>query len=241
MKRFICVLYLSIGLFPAYTQTITADSIFNNFYAATGGKAKWDSVETFLIRQQYRSGSANDFDLEVRGSIPLQGLLRIRTIMRRDFIQGIRANDGWLKVPIGSRDKVTQFQTSDLSNNERENMRRELRDLLPFANYTQKGYIATVVGTENINNRPAHHVELSGQGIRYNLFFDTQSGLLVRERVTLPTNEVQTRDHTKYDTTKYGLSYPSEGTFVSSIDRRTVRVATTADFNVKLPDDSFVR
>ena len=162
--------------------------------------------------------------------------------MKRDFIYGVKGTDGWLKIPLGSRDKVTQYQTSDLSEKERENMRRELRDLLaPFDDYAQKGYIATVVGTEQINAKPAYQVELEGKGVKYNLFFDVASGLLVREKVTLPTNEIQTRDHTKYDKSKFGLSYPSETTFVSSIDKKSVKVTTTADFNVKLPDDSFVK
>jgi putative salt-induced outer membrane protein len=245
MKQFIKAL-LVVSVFQAglhaQTATVTADSIFNKYYQATGGKALWDSVQTYSIKQAYRAGSANDYDLDLKGSLPLQALSKTRTIMKRDFIYGVKGTDGWLKIPLGSRDKVTQYQTSDLSEKERENMRRELRDLLaPFDDYAQKGYIATVVGTEQINAKPAYQVELEGKGVKYNLFFDVASGLLVREKVTLPTNEIQTRDHTKYDKSKFGLSYPSETTFVSSIDKKSVKVTTTADFNVKLPDDSFVK
>ena len=77
--------------------------------------------------------------------------------------------------------------------------------------------------------------------MKYNLFFDVESGLLVRERTTLSTNEIQTRDHTKYLKSTYGLMYPSESVFVSSIDKRTVKVTTVMDFNSKLPDGVFVR
>lgn len=245
MKQFIkalLVVAVTHSGLHAQTATVTADSIFNKYYQATGGKALWDSVQTYSIKQAYRAGSANDYDLDLKGSLPLQALSKTRTIMKRDFIYGVKGTDGWLKIPLGSRDKVTQYQTSDLSEKERENMRRELRDLLaPFDDYAQKGYIATVVGTEQINAKPAYQVELEGKGVKYNLFFDVASGLLVREKVTLPTNEIQTRDHTKYDKSKFGLSYPSETTFVSSIDKKSVKVTTTADFNVKLPDDSFVK
>lgn len=241
IKALLVVAVFDAGLY-AQTATVTADSIFNKYYQATGGKALWDSVQTYSIKQAYRAGSANDYDLDLKGSLPLQALSKTRTIMKRDFIYGVKGTDGWLKIPLGSRDKVTQYQTSDLSEKERENMRRELRDLLaPFDDYAQKGYIATVVGTEQINTKPAYQVELEGKGVKYNLFFDVASGLLVREKVTLPTNEIQTRDHTKYDKSKFGLSYPSETTFVSSIDKKSVKVTTTADFNVKLPDDSFVK
>lgn len=226
----------------AQKPTVSADSIFSKYYQATGGKAKWDSVETYSIQQTYRSGSANDYDLEIKGSLPLEALSRTRTIMKRDFIYGIRGKDGWLKIPLGSRDKVTQFQTSDLSEKERENMRRELRDLLnAFDDYTTKGYIATVVGTELINAKPAYQVELEGKTVKYNLFFDVASGLLVREKLTLPTNEIQTRDHAKYVKSTYGLLYPSESVLVSSIDKKAVKVTTIMDFNTKLTDDVFTR
>jgi len=247
-KIFLFVSTLSFtGLFAQTTTPVSgvmsADSIFNKYYQATGGKGLWDSVQTYTIKQTYRSGSANDYDLDILGSLPLEALSRTRTIMKRDFIYGIRGTDGWLKIPLGSRDKVTRYQTSDLSEKERETMRRELRDLLnAFDDYTQKGYIATVVaGTELINTKPAYQVELEGKTVKYNLYFDVVSGLLVREKLTLPANEIQTRDHSKYIKSTYGLLYPSESVLVSSIDKKSVKVTTVMDFNTRMAEDAFVR
>lgn len=241
LKTIVILIVAQVGI-HAQTTAVTADSIFNKYYQATGGKALWNGVQTYTIKQTYRAGTANDYDLTLQGSLPLQALSKTRTIMKRDFIYGIRGTDGWVKIPIGSADKVTQFQTSDLSVKERENMRRELRDLVaPFIDYAQKGYIATVVGTEQINGKPAHQVELEGKGIKYNLFFDTASGLLVREKITLSTNEIQTRDHTQYAKSTYGISYPSESTFVSSIDKKSVKVTTTMEFNSAISDTTFAR
>ncbi|MEI7581161.1 hypothetical protein [Runella sp.] len=245
MKRYlktIVVLIVAQAGLHAQTAAVTADSIFNKYYQATGGKALWDGVQTYTIKQAYRAGTANDYDLALQGSLPMQALSKTRTIMKRDFIYGIKGTDGWVKIPIGSRDKVTQFQTSDLSEKERETMRRELRDLVaPFIDYAQKGYIATVVGTEQINGKPAYQVELEGKGVKYNLSFEAASGLLVREKVTLPTNEVQTRDHSQYAKSVYGISYPSETTFVSSIDKKPVKVTTTIEFNSAIADNAFAR
>lgn len=240
MKRFIIIILLAVGgTTGLYAQTTaaTVDTIFTKFYQATGGKALWDGIQTYTIRQAYRAGTANDYDLVIRGSLPQQAMSKTRTIMRRDFIYGIKGNDGWVKIPIGSRDKVTQFQTSDLSEKERETMRRELVDLLaPFGNYSQKGYIATVVGTEQVNGKPANQVEMEGKGVKYNLYFDVETGLLVREKLTLPTREVQTRDHAQYAKSAYGISYPSESTFVSSIDKKPVKVTTTLEINSTIAD-----
>lgn len=242
-KYFQTLLIVAATQVGVIAQTsIPADSIFNKYYTATGGKALWDGVQTYSIKQAYRAGTANDYDLEIRGSMPLQAISKIRTIMKRDFIYGVRGTDGWVKIPIGSRDKVTQFQTSALSDKEKETMRRELGDILvPFYNYAEKGYIATVVGQETINGKQAYNVELEGKGVKYNLYFDVLKGELIREKVTLPTNEIQTRDHTQYTKSAYGLSYPSESTFVSSIDKKPMKVTTTVEFNAKLPDDSFVK
>ncbi|AXE20213.1 hypothetical protein DR864_21895 [Runella rosea] len=241
IKTFLIVILAQAGL-NAQTGAVPVDTIFNNFYSATGGKALWDAVQTYNIKQAYRAGTANDYDLVVQGSLSQQALSKIRTIMKRDFIYGIKGTDGWVKIPIGSRDKVTQFQTSDLSEKERENMRRELGDLLvPFSNYTQKGYIATVVGTEQVNGKPAYQVEMEGKGVKYNLYFDVATGLLVREKLTLPTREVQTRDHTQYAKSTYGISYPSESTYVSSIDKKPVKVTTIMEFNPTISDNTFAR
>lgn len=245
MKRFIKILVIvaltHAGLY-AQTATVTADSIFNKYYQATGGKTLWDGVQTYSIKQAYRAGTANDYDLTLQGSLPMQALSKTRTIMKRDFIYGIKGTEGWVKIPIGSRDKVTQFQTSDLGDKERENMRRELVDLLaPFVNYSQKGYIATVVGTEPLNGKPAYHVEMEGKGVKYNLYFDVETGLLVREKLTLPTKEIQTRDHSQYAKSTYGISYPSESTYVSSIDKKIIKVTTSVEFNSTIPDNTFAR
>jgi hypothetical protein len=241
LKTIALLLVAQAGLY-AQTATVTADSIFNRYYQATGGKALWGGVQTYSIKQAYRAGTANDYDLALQGSLPLQALSKTRTIMKRDFIYGIKGTDGWVKIPIGSRDKVTQFQTSDLSEKERETMRRELRDLVaPFIDYAQKGYIATVVGTEPINGKPAYHVEMEGKGVKYNLYFDVETGLLAREKLTLPTKEIQTRDHSQYSKSTYGISYPSETTFVSSIDKKSVKVTTTMEFNSAVADNTFAR
>ncbi|MBB3839280.1 putative salt-induced outer membrane protein [Runella defluvii] len=245
MKQLVVTFFLaavvSTGLY-AQTSDAKADSVFLKYYTATGGKALWDSVQTYTLKQAYRAGTANDFDLDIKASLPSQAMVKVRTILKRDFIYGIKATDGWLKIPIGSRDKVTQYQTSNLSDKEREIMRRELTDILiPFDDYTTKGYIATVVGTEQINGATATQVELEGKGVKYNLYFDAKTGLLLREKLTLATGEIQTRDHAKYEKSKYGLSYPSETTYVSSIDKKPMKVTTLTDFNVKFAEDPFVK
>lgn len=210
----------------------TAEDIFNKHIEATGGKALWDSVSTYSIKQAYRGNSAADYDIELKGAFNVAALYKAKTILKRTFIFGVKGADGWRKVPLGSSDKATQYETNSLSEKEQENMRRELKEnLLPFFDYQTKGYIATVVGSETLNGVKTTHVELSGKGIKYNLYFDATTGLLTRKRLTLSTGEVITEDYTKYGDTAYGLKFPTESTYLSSIDKRNLKVTTSVIFN----------
>lgn len=223
---------LSLILISFGTFAQTADDIFNKHIEATGGKALWDGISTYSIKQAYRGNSAADYDMELKGSFNDAALYKAKTILKRTFIFGIKGQEGWRKVPLGSSDKATQYETNDLSEKEQENMRRELKEnILPFIDYQTKGYIATVVGSETLNGAKVTQVELSGKGIKYNLYFDETTGLLLRKRLTLNTGEVITEDYTKYGDTAYGVKFPTESTYLSSIDKRNLKVTTSVIFN----------
>ena len=229
--------FLSLGVFAQ-----TAEEIFNKHIEATGGKTLWDEVSTYSIKQAFRGNSAADYDIELKGSFADNALYKGKTILKRTFIYAIKGNDAWRKVPLGSSDKATQYETNSLSEKEQENMRRELKEnILPFIDYQTKGYVATVVGSETLNATKVTHVEMSGKGIKYNLYFDDATGILFRKRLTLSTNEVITEDYTKYADSAYGIKFPSESNFLSSIDKRNLKVLTTVVFNDKIAPEFMSR
>ncbi|WP_394992245.1 hypothetical protein [Emticicia sp.] len=236
---------ISILTFLAISTTSfaqTADVVFDKYIEATGGKALWDGVSTYSMKQTYRGNSAADYDMDIKGSFDDAALYKAKTIMKRTFIYGIRGTEGWLKVPLGSSDKATQYETKGLSEKEQQNMRRELKEIvLPFLDYQDKGYIATLVDTETLNDTKVSQVELSGNGIKYNLYFDEATGLLVRKKFTLPTKEVITEDYSKYSDSAYGIKYPSESTYQSSVDKRVIKLTTSFVFNDKIGAEFFSR
>lgn len=220
----------------------TADAVFDKYIEATGGKTLWDGVSTYSMKQAYRGNSAADYDMDIKGSFNDAALYKAKTILKRTFIYGIKGTDGWRKVPLGSSDKATQYETNDLSEKERENMRREIKEaILPFLDYQTKGYIATLVGSETLNDTKVSQVELSGNGIKYNLYFDEATGLLTRKKLTLATKEVITEDYSKYTDSAYGIKYPSESTYLSSVDKRTIKLTTTIVFNDRIGAEFFSR
>ena len=229
-KSIISIIAFAISMSFAFAQT--AEEVLNKYIEATGGKSLWDGVSTYSMKQTYRSGAATDYDMDIKASFGDASMYKAKTILKRSFIYGIKGNEGWLKVPLGSSDKATQYETKDLSQKEQETMRRELREaVLPFWDYQQKGYIATLVGTETIGDKKTSHVELNGKGVKYNLYFDQATGLLVREKLTLASGEVTTEDYTSYATSTYGIKYPSEKTYVSSVDKKNVKVTSSIIFN----------
>jgi hypothetical protein len=224
--------------FVSFAQT--ADAVFDKYIVATGGKTLWDGVSTYSIKQSFRGNSAADMD--IKGSFTDAALYKAKTILKRTFIYGVKGTEGWLKVPLGSSDKATQYETKDLSEKERENMRRELKEIIvPFLDYKNKGYIATLIGSETLNDKKVSQVELSGNGIKYNLYFDETTGLLARRKLTLATREVITEDYSKYSDSTYGIKYPSESTYMSSVDKRTIKLTTNIVFNDKIGKEFFNR
>ena len=147
-----------------------------------------------------------------------KAISKTKSIMKRDFVYGVKGSEGWLKIPIGGSDKATRYQVKDLSQAEQESMRLEMYDLLvPFINYKERSLVATYVGLDQVDGVSVNHVELQGQGVKYNLYFDAKTGLLKREKQT-QAGIVTTTDYDNYKKSKYGLMYPSTLTEMSSKD-----------------------
>jgi len=239
-KTSLVMMLVTLSVVNIFAQTV--DEIFDAHYNASGGKAVWDQVKTYTIKQSYVSNAASDFEMEVKASIPDMSMLKTKTIMKRSFIYGVNATEAFFRVPMGSRDKAILYDTKDLSDKEKQNMKRETTDMFaPFYNYQSKGYIATYVGLEVVGAQRLHHVELAGKDIKYDLYFDSFTHLLTKQIEKLLTGEEITKEFNTYTTAANGLIYPSFGTYYSSIDKRNVKLTTNILFNPALDAATFKR
>ncbi|MCE7041864.1 hypothetical protein [Dyadobacter sp. CY312] len=234
------ILSISIALLLIHTltfaQKLPADSIFANYYKATGGKALWDGIKSYSLKRSYASASAAPFEANVSVSIPEQSMYKSKVIMRRNFEYGVKPNEGWIKVPIGNK-----IDVKDLSQAEQENMRYEIyENLAPFIDYQKRGLIATTVGTEAVNGVTTNHVEMQGKGIKYNLYFDATTGLLVRQRETLAGVETVST-YSSYVKSPYGISYPTKIVQVNSRDKKPVTVTSSLNVNQTIAPEVFKR
>ena len=242
MKKIsIFMLLMTVFVFKSISQ-ITVDSVFDNHFEASGGKDLWDKVKTYTIKQSFVSNAPSDFDMEVKASMTDMSMLKTKTIMKRGFIYGVSPSDAFFKVPLGSRDKAVTYETKDLSDKEKNIMKREVMDMLaPFYNYQSKNYIATYVGLEVMGAQKVHHIELSGKDIKYDLYFDSFTNLLTKQKERLSSGEEITKEYNTYATSDFGIKYPSVGTYYSNIDKRNIKLSTSITFNPSLDGNTFKR
>lgn len=234
------LLGITIAILLAHTlsfaQKLPADSIFSNYYKATGGKSLWNSVKSYSLKRSYAAASAAPYTSSIAVSVPEQSIYKSKTIMKRSFVYTVKGNEGWIKVPIGNK-----MDVKDLSQAEQENMRFEIYDnLAPFIDYKNRGLIATTVGTEALNGVQVNQVELQGKGIRYNLYFDAKTGLLVRIKETLAGVET-TSDLSNYTKSAYGILYPAKLVEINSVDKKPVTITSAVTINDAVSPELFKR
>lgn len=220
----------------SFAQRIPADSIFANYYAATGGKALWNEIKTFNVKRSYSAASATPYTADISVSVPEMSIYKSKNIMNRSFVYTVKGNEGWIKVPIGGK-----MDVKDLSQAEQTKMRLEIYDLLvPFIDYQNRGLIATTVGTEMLNGVSVNQVELQGQGVKYNLWFDAKSGLLLRQKESL-AGVITTTDFSNYTKSASGIMYPAKLVEINTADRKPVSITSTVTVNGTVGAELFKR
>ncbi|MDQ6478948.1 hypothetical protein [Dyadobacter sp. LHD-138] len=238
MKKIIGIsLAILLSASISFAQTrIPADTIFNNYYKATGGKALWETVKTYSLKRSYAAAAAAPYTSDISVSVPDNSIYKSKNIMNRSFVYTVKGNEGWIKVPLGNKTDV-----KDLSQAEQGSMRYELYDVLaPFINYHNRGLIASTVGTETLNGVSVNQVELQGKDVKYNLYFDAASGLLVRQKQTMAGVETVT-DLSNYTKSKFGILYPAKLVEINSRDRKAVTITSTVSINETVSPELFKR
>lgn len=237
MKKILCV---AITLFfistLSYAQKIPADSIFANYYAATGGKAHWDSIKTYSLDLSYSSKNAVPYTSNIAVSYPDRSIYKSKVVMKRLFSYVNKEKEGWIKVPIGGK-----MDVKELSVAEKTNMNLEMYNFLtPFLNYKERGLIATTVGSETLNGVLTNQVELQGKGVKYNLWFDAKTNLLLRSKETLGTSVV-VNDYSNYIKSNTNIIFPSKFVITDQANKIPVTVAAKLMVNAPLNAELFKR
>lgn len=239
MKKITTLLFTVLLSTAAMSQT--AEEVLNKFYAATGGKTAWDSVDTYTLTRSFVANAPTDYEMEVNVSTANGEMSRRKSIMKRDFFYVVDGNDGWLKIPMGSMDKNVRYTVKDLSSEEKANMQREIKDgVLPLIDSDKKGFKSTFEGYKNYQGKMLAKVTLTRGDDSIDYFFDKETGLLIKE-VYVSSKLTETWEHVKYAETSNGIKYPTESIYLDSKAKRKTTVTTKFEVNQTIDPVLFIR
>jgi putative salt-induced outer membrane protein len=204
----------------------TPQEIINNYIEATGGKEKYN-FNAYQFKRSYTANAATDFSEVVTVVVSENKFSKVKSIMDRDFYYILNDVLGWIKIPMGSRDKAPTYSVKDLNAKEKEDLKQEITDgIWPFIDFEKKGYKTSGnVSTTTLDGVACSGLVLEKEGIKREYFFDKTTGLLKRE-ITTEAGITNTYDILKYNTVT-GLKYVSEASYINTKDKKKTQVLTT--------------
>lgn len=157
------------------------DQVIGKYIEAIGGKSAVEQLKTIYWRGQLtttnRMTPPQTLDVEVQAASPDHRLIAIRT-QSGTILQGFDGTSGWVKDTLGKR-KATgeQFERS-----------RHGAEFFRFLNIKQSYPSMRVLGKEKVGDREAYRVgATSKDDERETLYFDVETGLLIRRYVIFKT------------------------------------------------------
>jgi hypothetical protein len=227
MKQVKSLLFLVFTLPFYFTQAQSSKEIIEKYLEVTNTKDNLEIMKNFTYKKKYVANAATDFEEEVSVIENGTRLSRKKSILDRDFFYVLNGSQGWIRIPMGSRDKAPNYTVKDLNAKERDELRNEVMDgLLPFVNFEAKGY--KQVGTVRsalINGTDCFIFNIEKGDIKREYAFDKSSGFLKRE-IFINKGITHTTDHTKYGKTKNDIQYPIESNYENSKDKKKTKVTS---------------
>lgn len=216
-----------MAVLPIFAEAQTAAEVINKFLEAAGGEEKISAIKTFQYKRAYKANAATDFNEEVTIASGENKFSRKKSILDRDFYYVLNGNAGWLKIPMGSRDKAPSYTTKDLNEKEKGDLMLEVKDgLMPFYNFEAKGYkLLEAVTDATIDGKVTSKLTIEKTGIKREYYFDKSNGMLVRE-IWIINGVTHTLDHKKYIDTNLGVKLPIESTYINTKDKKPTEVTT---------------
>ena len=227
---------------PILVTAQTDKDVVSKFLDAVGGEEKMAKINAYQYKRAYKANAATDYNEEVTIVSNENKLSRKKSILDRDFYYVVSGASGWVKIPMGSRDKAPSYSTKDLNEKEKSDLLLEVKDgLMPFYNYESKGYnLTSPVSDATIENTVCSKIAINKTGISREYFFDKNSGLLIREVWTL-NGITHTLDHTEYEDTKLGVKLPVKSSYINTKDKKKNEVTTEWEFENPTKGVSFIK
>jgi outer membrane lipoprotein-sorting protein len=152
----------------------TAEQVFDKYIQAIGGKSAFDKLKTRVWKGTYITSNGASLPYEVQQAAPNKFLTILTTPRQGVFLTGLNGASGWQQNPRG----VHELGGPDLA---------QLKSFAGFfggVNLKEQYSKMRVIRKEKVGEREAYFVRAeSVGGNNERLYFDTQTGLLLRRIV----------------------------------------------------------
>ncbi|MBX7045663.1 MAG: hypothetical protein K1X86_07475 [Ignavibacteria bacterium] len=173
MKTLITAIFLAFFASVSFGQT--ADDVVNAYIKAIGGMEKINSIKSAKVSGKFSAGS---MDINFTRLYKRPGKMKMEMqIQGMTMIQATDGTSAWMLNPFqGAREpeKMSELDAKSLNNN------ADLESKI--VNYSEKGGKAEFIGKEDMEGTEVNKVKLTDKDgdVSY-FFFDTQSGLLLKQ------------------------------------------------------------
>ena len=155
----------------------SADDLFNKYIAAIGGQAAVDKLKSRMAKGTIVQANGNSLQFELYQVAP-DKFYQIVTTPQGTFERGFNGTVGWEKTARGVRE-ITGGQLADL---------RAANNLFGLIKLKEQFTRTRVTGKDKIGDREVYVLNgTTTDGKRQRLFFDVETGLLLRRVTYTPT------------------------------------------------------
>jgi len=219
----------SVGAKPAEPLP-TVDQVLDKYVLAVGGKTAFEKLKNRVMKGELVLSTGRIIPQEIYRQAPNKALV-ITTGPSGVITQGFNGTIGWVKTSEGVQ-QLNSFAVADFKFNADFNREIRVRELYKKL---------SVTGKEKIGNREAYVVEaIPLEGAAEKLYFDAQTGLLIRRAADEVTAFGTIPDYTDMEDYKEvdGIKLPFTVRRSSQWSDATLKV-TEVKHNVAIEDAKF--
>ncbi|MEM7379657.1 MAG: insulinase family protein [Bacteroidota bacterium] len=179
-------------------EGVTAQTVISKYFEAIGGKAEVDKIQSLKLVYE---GSAMGATIKLEEKRTADKYAQT-TYMNDSPMMGVIAKGDELYMKQGgNKVPLPPQMQKDLQN---------AMGIFPEQGIAASG-LAKLVGTESINGKEAYKIEVPGETVQATYFYDTESGLKLKEATVISMNgqtqnqEVTFKDYQEIE----GIMFPS--------------------------------
>jgi len=211
----------------------TADDIFNKYIAAIGGQAAIDKLASRTAKGTISQANGNSFQFDLQQSAPDKFYLLVKT-SQGTMERGSSGQSGWEKTARGVR---------DITGGELVNLKAG-NGLFTLIKLKDQYARPPRVRRDKLNDHDVYVVDGNTlDGKRMRLFFDAESGLLLRRVTWLSTmvglipEQVDLEDYREVDGVKFPFTARTSG--IEAGNPTSIRTFTEIKVNPRVDDTKF--